>query len=75
MSSLAVRQSSVAHSSLAKPDVAPRAGVKHRGMIERKLERLFLESADLGWDYDNFVSSVLEILTVLHHRNKRRGEV
>jgi hypothetical protein len=43
-------------------------------MIEKKLERLFRESEELGLNYDNYVASVLEILTVLHHRNQRRGE-
>ncbi len=49
-----------------------RAIVKHRGVIEKKIERFFHESEELGWDYDAFVASVLEILTVLHHRNSRR---
>jgi hypothetical protein len=45
---------------------------KHRGMIEKKLERFYHESEELGWNYDAFVASVLEILTVLHHRNRVR---
>jgi hypothetical protein len=45
---------------------------KHKGMIEKRIERYFRESEELGWDYDAFVASVLEILTVLHHRNRMR---
>jgi hypothetical protein len=75
MSGLLVQQRSVVRSPLAEPRREPRSVVKHRGMIEKKLERFFRESEEMGWDYDNFVSSVLEILTVLHHRNKRRIEL
>jgi hypothetical protein len=74
MSSLLVQQDSVVRSPLTKYRQEPMAIAKHRGMIERKLERFFRESEELGWNYDNYVASVLEILTVLHHRNKRRVE-
>ncbi len=74
MSSLLVQQHSVVRGPLAKSRPETRAVAKHRGMIEKKLERLFRELEELGLNYDNYVASVLEILTVLHHRNQRRGE-
>lgn len=72
MTGLLVEQTSVVRGSLAKPRRDPRSVVKHRGTIEKKLERFFRESEELGWSYETYVASVLEILTVLHHRNKRR---
>jgi hypothetical protein len=75
MSGALLQHRGIGQASLAKPRSERRATVKHRGMIEKKLERFYRESEELGWDYDNFVSSVLEILTVLHHRNKKRCEL
>ena len=41
--------------------------------MEKKLERIQLDSKRLGWSYNDFVVHVLEILTVLHHRNEVRS--
>jgi hypothetical protein len=38
--------------------------------IERKIERLWLESKKLGWSYSSFIICVIEILVVLQHRHK-----
>jgi hypothetical protein len=38
--------------------------------IERMLERLCEESEKKGWAYSQFVSATLEVLTILHHRDK-----
>jgi len=38
--------------------------------MEKKIEKLWLDSDRQGWSYNRFVSSVMEVLTVLHHRNK-----
>ncbi len=38
--------------------------------MEKKIERLWQESEQQGWSYSKFVSVVMEVLTVLHHRNK-----
>jgi hypothetical protein len=38
--------------------------------MEKKIEKLWLESDQQGWSYGRFVSTVMEVLTVLHHRNK-----
>jgi hypothetical protein len=43
--------------------------------VERKLEHLWLESESRGWSFSDFTVVVMEVLTVLHHRNKvRRGK-
>jgi hypothetical protein len=41
--------------------------------MEKKIEHLWLESESRGWRYSEFVVVVMEVLTVLHHRNKLRG--
>ena len=38
--------------------------------MEKKIEKLWLDSDRQGWSYSRFVSTVMEVLTVLHHRNK-----
>jgi hypothetical protein len=38
--------------------------------MEKKIERLWHESERHGWNFNKFVSSVLEVITVLHHRKK-----
>ena len=38
--------------------------------MEKKIERLWHESDQQGWSYCQFVSVVMEVLTVLHHRNR-----
>jgi hypothetical protein len=71
MSSLEIRKTRLVTLTPTKRPESRRS-LKHRGMIEKKLERYYHESEELGWSYDAFVASVLEILTVLHHRNQKR---
>jgi hypothetical protein len=40
--------------------------------MEKKIEHLWLDSKDRGWNFSEFAAVVMEILTVLHHRNKLR---
>jgi hypothetical protein len=40
--------------------------------IEKKIERLWQESEKNGWKFNQFVTAALEVLTILHHRNKVR---
>jgi hypothetical protein len=72
MSKVSQRQAALVAPSSIKYSAESRPVIQHRGIIERKMERFFRESEELGWDYDAFVASVLEILTVLHHRNQLR---
>ena len=46
---------------------APR-GSKLKMSIEKKIENIWLESKDLGWSYNDFISHLLEVLVVLNHR-------
>ena len=46
---------------------------KFNTSMEKKVERIHLDSKRLGWSYNDFVVHVLEILTVLHHRNEVRS--
>ncbi len=36
--------------------------------MEKKIEKLWQDSEQQGWDYSKFVTVVMEVLTVLHHR-------
>ena len=36
--------------------------------IEKKIENIWLESQNLGWSYNDFISHLLEVLVVLNHR-------
>ena len=47
---------------------APR-GSKLKMSIEKKIENIWLESKELGWSYNDFVSYLLEVLVVLNHRS------
>jgi len=47
--------------------VAPR-GSKLKMSIEKRIENIWLESQELGWSYNDFVSYLLEVLVVLNHR-------
>jgi len=38
--------------------------------MEKKIERLWYESRQHGWSFGRFVTAILEVLTILHHRNK-----
>ena len=46
---------------------APR-GSKLKMSIEKKIENIWLESRELGWSYNDFISHLLEVLVVLNHR-------
>ncbi len=41
--------------------------------MEKKIEHLWLESEARGWNFNEFVVVVMEVLTVMHHRNKLRN--
>jgi hypothetical protein len=47
---------------------APR-GSKLKISIEKKIENIWLESKELGWSYNEFVSHLLEVLVVINHRS------
>jgi hypothetical protein len=51
----------------------PQIRTKFNISMEKKIERLLYESERHGWDFSQFVASTLEILTILHHRNKIRS--
>jgi hypothetical protein len=48
----------------------PATGSKFNISMEKKIERLWHESKDLGWNFNAFVTHVMEILIVIQHRNK-----
>ena len=48
----------------------PPVRTKFNISMEKKIERLWQESDQQGWNYSQFVSVVMEVLTVLHHRNR-----
>ncbi len=48
----------------------PPVRTKFNISMEKKIERLWQESDVQGWSYSRFVSVVMEVLTVLHHRNR-----
>jgi len=48
----------------------PPVRTKFNISMEKKIERLWQESDRQGWSYSQFVAVVMEVLTVLHHRNK-----
>lgn len=49
----------------------PTQGSKLKMSIEKKIENIWLESEQLGWNYNDFVSHLLEILIVLNYRSFR----
>ncbi len=48
----------------------PPVRTKFNISMEKKIERLWQESDQQGWSYCQFVAVVMEVLTVLHHRNR-----
>jgi len=50
----------------------PEQDSKYKLLLERRLERLFLSSERLGWNYTEFAARLTEVLIVLHHRNKAK---
>ncbi len=52
------------------PTELPSNPAKFNSSIERKIERVWLESKVHGWNYAGFVAYALEVLTILHQRKK-----
>ena len=52
------------------PEQQPPIRTKFNISMEKKIERLWQESERHGWDFSKFVTVVLEVLTVMHHRKK-----
>jgi hypothetical protein len=50
----------------------PEQDPKYKLLLERSVERLFLRSERLGWNYFEFAARLTEVLIVLHHRNKSK---
>jgi hypothetical protein len=46
----------------------PVQGSKLRMSIEKKIENIWLDSQELGWSYNDFVTHLLEILIILNYR-------
>ncbi len=44
-------------------------GSKLKMSIEKKIENIWLESQQLGWDYNDFVSHLIEVVIVLNYRS------
>lgn len=65
-------QSSLNNSPASNEYVGVKIDNRFKGVLERKIEGIFDEAQYLGWNYYNFVASVLEVLSVLHYRNKLR---
>jgi hypothetical protein len=61
---------SVAYTGEEAVAEAPLVRTKFNISMEKKIEKLWLDSDRQGWSYSRFVSTVMEVLTVLHHRNK-----
>ncbi len=73
MSTLSDRQAGLRRNPIDEHGVVEANSKKAlRNSMERKIERIYLDSQELGWSYNGFVTSVLEVLTVLHHRNQKR---
>jgi hypothetical protein len=47
---------------------SPLQGPKLRSAIEKKMEKLWFESQELGWSYNDFVGHALEVIVVLNCR-------
>ena len=46
------------------------SGSKFNISMEKKIERIWHESRNLGWSFNAFSVRLLEVLIILHHRNK-----
>jgi len=44
---------------------------KNKALLERRVERLWLQSRSLGWSYSDFVNHLTAVLLVLRHRSRR----
>jgi hypothetical protein len=54
---------------IEQPKIYPKLNIS----MEKKIERLWHESEKHGWNFSQFVTTALEVLTILHHRNKLRS--
>lgn len=48
---------------------------KFNTSMERQIERLWIESNKLDWNFNDFVVDVLGVLVVLNHRNKVKSAI
>jgi len=46
-------------------------GSKLRMSIEKQIENIWLESEELGWDFNDFVTHLMEVLIVLNYRGMK----
>ncbi len=46
-------------------------GSKLKMSIEKKIENIWLESEQLGWSYNDFVSHLIEVLIILNYRTSQ----
>jgi len=46
-------------------------GSKLRMSIEKQIENIWLESERLGWDFNDFVTHLMEVLIVLNYRGMK----
>lgn len=37
--------------------------------VERKIESMWLDAKELGWDFNRFIVFVIEVMTIMHYRN------
>src|SRR5262249_23189993 len=51
----------------------PASRTKFNISMEKKTERLFLKSTQHGWTFAQFAGVILEILTILRHRDRLQG--
>ncbi len=55
------------------PEQGVPQGSKLRTSIEKKVENIWLESEELGWSFNDFVTHLLEVLVVLNYRGSKLG--
>ena len=37
--------------------------------VERKIEGMWLDAKELGWDFNRFLVFIIEVMTIMHYRN------
>lgn len=45
-------------------------GTKFNLSLERRIENVWFRAQQIGWSYNDFVIRLMEVLIILHHRNK-----
>jgi hypothetical protein len=58
----------ISKETLDLPAPALPQGSKLRMSIEKQIENIWLESEELGWDFNDFVTHLMEVLIVLNYR-------